>query len=655
MNFNLTRRDLLLAASGSAAGLVLSPVPWKLLGDSAIWTQRSRFAPETLRGDMTTRFSACTLCPAGCALRARCFGPLAVPVSLTGVPGHPVSHGALCPTGLTAHHLPRHPLRLTGPARITRKGRGFEAVPVKREAVVAAVADAVQKARASGAAVPLALLDLRPGRAASALHRRLLSGVPGALQVNAPSRAGATLDAMSARVAPPTGPLGVDFEKPRTIVSFGAPLLEGWGTPGTVASIVARRNAASNRLRVVQVEPHRSPTAEGADLWLPIVPGTEAAVALGLAHVLMTEGLVSAEAAKRAVDLEGPASFRSFVLPFDPASVERTSGIPAASLRDLARDLARGPALVLGAGAPGSEPLGREEESAIAALNLLLGSMAPGGSVVARRELPSAKEDGSMAPMTSLDQVSGGSVGVLVIEGSGEPLPWESIAAKLAPGATVVSLSPWLSGPALQAAWAVPSPAPLECLDEALTPAGAGRASWALAPALLAAPPKATPPAVFLAELATALGSKVETETAETFLKGRASAIMATGRGTVFVPGTATPSPLAGIGGANGLFEKLLAGGAWVDDPLPAPKDLPRFNLLPSQAETAKLAAVATKGRTTETGGTKPRSFEPEGYVGATGAVPEPALLGKLGRESLLRARSAGAARRATPVTIWEA
>ena len=39
MGLRFTRRDVLFAATGSAAGLALSPVPWKLLGDSAIWTQ----------------------------------------------------------------------------------------------------------------------------------------------------------------------------------------------------------------------------------------------------------------------------------------------------------------------------------------------------------------------------------------------------------------------------------------------------------------------------------------------------------------------------------------------------------------------------------------------------------------------------------------
>ena len=650
MRLSFTRRDVLFAATGSAAGLVLSPVPWKLLGDSAIWTQRSRFAPETLRGDITTRFSACTLCPAGCALRARCVGMPAVPVSLTGVAGHPVTHGALCPTGFALHHLMRHPLRLTGPAQIARRKGGVEATSRMADAVIASVADAVRSAR-TAAKVPLAVLDLRPGRMASLECRRLLAGIPGALHVVPASREASTFEAMRIRLEGAegaVGPLGIDLDKPRTIVSFGAPLREGWGTPGTVPVLVTRQNQGS--LRLVQIEAHRSPTAECADRWLPIRPGTEAAVALGLAHVLVTDGLVAPEVARRARDLD--ASFRTFVAPFEPSAAERISGIPASALRSLAYEMAEGSSLAIGSGAPGTEPLGPEEESAIAALNLLLGNAGPNGSVVGRHELPSPTLEGSLATEVPLTELADGSVGVLVIDGMAETVSWTLIASKLAKTATVVSLSPWLTGLSLHASWAVPSPAPLELLDEVLPPAGAPVASWGLALPLVAPPERTMTPATFLSRLAAALGATAPAhEGAEALLKRRAAAIVPAGRGKVFVPGGALMA-VADAGGPNGLYEKLSEGGAWIDDPLSTPTPLLRFTLLPpTHQEVASLAAVATLGRP-ERQGDAGAFLEPEGYVGATGAAPEPTILGKLGRESLLRAT--GAARRSTPVAIRE-
>ena len=342
MRIDLSRRDLLLAASGSVAGLVLSPVPWKLLDDSAIWTQRSHHAPEPLRGEVTFRPSACTLCPAGCPLRARCVG--GQPVSVTGVPGHPVSRGALCATGFALHHLPRHPSRLTHPARLVQGGgrdRTPSLEPARLDAAVAAAAAALRKARSAGVEVPLAFLDPRPGRAASLAIRQLLANVPGAVVVRPPRGADASLEALRDRIDGRPGPLGADLSRARTLVGFGAPLLEGWGTPGNLRLVASRRNTGGTEpgLRLVQVEPRRSPTAEGADLWLPIRPGTEAAFALGLANSLLEEGLVAPEVLQRARNLDGSGAFRAIARRFDAASTERLTGIPARQTTELAREL----------------------------------------------------------------------------------------------------------------------------------------------------------------------------------------------------------------------------------------------------------------------------------------------------------------------------
>ena len=68
----LTRRDLLFGLGGGALGVALTPVPWKLLDDVSIWSQHRRALPIPPAGEVTFRPTACTLCPAGCALRVRC-------------------------------------------------------------------------------------------------------------------------------------------------------------------------------------------------------------------------------------------------------------------------------------------------------------------------------------------------------------------------------------------------------------------------------------------------------------------------------------------------------------------------------------------------------------------------------------------------------
>ena len=90
-----TRRDLFKFVGGSAAGALLTPAPWRLITDTALWSENWPGIPRPAEGEIRARYTNCSLCPAGCAVRARCVGDQ--PVSLAGVKDHPLSHGALCP------------------------------------------------------------------------------------------------------------------------------------------------------------------------------------------------------------------------------------------------------------------------------------------------------------------------------------------------------------------------------------------------------------------------------------------------------------------------------------------------------------------------------------------------------------------------------
>ena len=134
------RRDIFKFAGGAVAGAFFTPAPWRLLTDTALWSENWPGIPRPARGEIRFKFTNCALCPAGCAVRARCVGDQ--PVSLAGV------GGGLCPFGLTAHHLPYHPARL-------RQG------PIQ-EATAAVFQSAAQRAPNA-----IAVLDLNPGRTVS--------------------------------------------------------------------------------------------------------------------------------------------------------------------------------------------------------------------------------------------------------------------------------------------------------------------------------------------------------------------------------------------------------------------------------------------------------------------------------------------------------
>jgi anaerobic selenocysteine-containing dehydrogenase len=97
--------------------------------------------------------------------------------------------------------------------------------------------------------------------------------------------------------------------------------------------------------KTVVVDPRRTGTADRADEWVPIVPGTDAALLLALANVLFEDGLVDlGDVAELVVGVE---AVRSACAEFTPEAVAPTCGIDAATIRRLAHELAAAPAAVV--------------------------------------------------------------------------------------------------------------------------------------------------------------------------------------------------------------------------------------------------------------------------------------------------------------------
>jgi anaerobic selenocysteine-containing dehydrogenase len=96
----------------------------------------------------------------------------------------------------------------------------------------------------------------------------------------------------------------------------------------------ARRNGA----KLVVIDPYRTRTAACADWYLPINPGTDAALALGMMHVIIGENLHDADyVAKYTLGFE---QLREKVKEYPPEKVAQWTGISAEDIRRLAREYA---------------------------------------------------------------------------------------------------------------------------------------------------------------------------------------------------------------------------------------------------------------------------------------------------------------------------
>jgi anaerobic selenocysteine-containing dehydrogenase len=492
---NTTRRDLFKFVGGSVVGALFTPAPWRLITDSALWSENWPGIPRPARGEIRTRFTNCALCPAGCAVRARCVGDQ--PVALTGVSGHPLSHGALCPFGLTAHQLPYLPTRL-------KQGPAKEAA----EAVAAAIAKC-------GPSEQVAVLDLRPGRTASWTYRRALASVKNGLYLAPPSPLG--------------GSAAFDLQEAKTVLSFGAPLLDGWGTPGNV--IAAREN-----FRLIQAEPLESRTASLADLWLPIRPGSEEALAQAIANVL---------ANRRG---QGPGGAPADSAGRGQGNLAALTGLTEQQIRSVAEELANnGPALVLDGG----------QVPAVMELNRLLGGL--GRTIVARRETPVPESWKKVAPVTNLTSVPDGSIRVLLIDESSVDgyLSWGTIERKLVRDNPLIVTFAWSrQGYGRYAQYVLPTAVYPEVFDDIPPAIDSVAAAFRIAVPLVAPPAGMVNPSEFIGGLAGLPAADA--------LRERADAIHKAGRGTLFTYAGAKSTALREVK-PDDFWKALNEGGCWLD------------------------------------------------------------------------------------------
>ena len=128
---------------------------------------------------------------------------------------------------------------------------------------------------------------------------------------------------------------------------------------------------------VVVVDPVRTPTAEQADLHLQPFPGSDAALAFGLIHVLARDGLVDEDFLARCAI--GWEELLDLAAPCDPAWTQSRSGVPAADIERAAHLYGSGPSLLwIGQGLQ-RQPTGGNVVRSVASLPALTGNLGRSG------------------------------------------------------------------------------------------------------------------------------------------------------------------------------------------------------------------------------------------------------------------------------------
>jgi anaerobic selenocysteine-containing dehydrogenase len=191
-----------------------------------------------------------------------------------------------------------------------------------------------------------------------------------------------------------------DIINSKLVVLFGNnPAETRMSGGGTIRDLVHGQTQKSG-VRIIVIDPRHTDTAAGfADEWIPIRPGTDAALVSGLAHVLISEDLVDQEFLDRycvgydqATMPPGiPAGAATRITSWAKARITpaktpewaaRISGIPARRIIQLAREIGTAkPAYIAQGWGPQRHAAGEQSARAICMLPILTGNVGiPGGN-----------------------------------------------------------------------------------------------------------------------------------------------------------------------------------------------------------------------------------------------------------------------------------
>jgi anaerobic selenocysteine-containing dehydrogenase len=394
---SVNRRNFIKFVIGGAVGTGLSPLPWKLIDDTAIFTQNLPWVPVPEKGKFTKVRSHCTLCPGACGIEVRKVGDRAVKIE--GRTDHPVNQGGICPLGMGGLQLLYNEnIRCKSPLkRVGARGTG-EFEPVSWDEALRTLTHHILELRSNGKSGSIAAIDgYNSGSTVSLLIKRFMKAIGSNNYMRLPSTE-EDMAAVSKIMYGTDTPVAYDLENSDFILSFGCGLLEGWGAPGRTLNAWGLWRSAEKmgNVTIYQVESRASNTASKADKWLAVRPGTETALALGIANVIIRENLYNKTFVENCTsgffsnETEGSKQrgFRDIIVEdYNPDRVSEITGIGSDVIISAARRFAgaKAPLAICGKG-KGILNGNINEFMAIHALNALTGNInRPGGVLIGAR------------------------------------------------------------------------------------------------------------------------------------------------------------------------------------------------------------------------------------------------------------------------------
>ena len=282
-------------------------------------------------------------CPDSCAILVT-IDESGVATRVQGDPNHSVTRGFLC--GKVAKYLDRvySPSRLLYPMR-RRAGAPKGRMPSGRETdaferigwdealdIISGQLEVIAREHGPESILPYSYAGTMGVLGYGSMDRRFFHRL-GASQLDRTICATTGADALLSVYGTKLGTEPEHFRHARYIIAWGANI---HGNNIHLWPFV--EEARHQGARLVVIDPFLTRTARVADWHIPIQPGTDAALALGLMHVIIAEGLYDRDYV--ANHTHGFEALREHVGAYTPEHVSCLTGIPAADVTRLAREYA---------------------------------------------------------------------------------------------------------------------------------------------------------------------------------------------------------------------------------------------------------------------------------------------------------------------------
>ena len=319
----------------------------------------------------------CAMCDCRCGIDAYVKdGQL---LKVEGSENNPVNKGKLCARGLASRPWVYSPERIHTPLlRIGKRGSGKFA-PISWDDALERIASRLLKIREELGPESVIFFAGFPKVMRPFLKRMALNfGSPNYCSDSSIRHLGPDLAGLLTFGYAPGPASGAELNKARCIITWGTNPFHS-AAPQAITYFDALERGA----KLIDVGPLKSPMSDKADIHLRLRPGTSGALALGMAHVIIEEGLYDLEFVDRWT--LGFEEYRAYARQFAPAVAEQVTGVPKEQIIATARLYAtiKPAAIVTSSSTTTQHTNGVQNHRAVLALVGLTGNFdRPGGNHV---------------------------------------------------------------------------------------------------------------------------------------------------------------------------------------------------------------------------------------------------------------------------------